>query len=130
MTRLPNGTLKYCSIQIEHKFQAWSLESTTADLKRIIRLYCELMRACEQGVRLFFKQSLPLGADFSLSKGRGSSSLRDHVRPLTDHSHMSEADCRLQPQAHSAKILAKICCLRQISGILKTSFLWGKTGSL
>ncbi len=41
-----------------------------------------------------FKQSLPLGADFSLSRGRGSS-LRDLVRPQT------EADCRLKPQAHS-----------------------------
>lgn len=58
------------------------------------------MRACEQGAWLFFKQSLPLGADFSLSRGRGSS-LRDHVRPQTDHLHVSEADCRLKPQAHS-----------------------------
>lgn len=100
VTRLPTATLKYCSIQIEHKFQAVSLESTTADLKRIIRLFCELMRACEQRVWLFFKQSLPLGAEFSLSKGQGSY-LRDHVRPQTDHLHMSEADCRLKPQAHS-----------------------------
>lgn len=56
------------------------------------------MRACEQRVWLFFKQSLPLGAEFSLSKGQGSS-LRDHVRPQTDHLHMSKADCRLKPQA-------------------------------
>lgn len=120
VTRLPNSTLKYCSIQIEHKFQAASLESTTTDLKRIIRLYCELMRACEQSVWVFFKQSLPLGAEFSLSKGQGSY-LRDHVRPQTDHLHMSEADCRLKPQAHSK--FGKDCCLRQISGILKISFL-------
>ncbi len=53
-----------------------------------------------QGAWLLFKQSLPLGADFSLSRGRGSS-LRDHVRPKTDHLHVSEADCRLKPQAHS-----------------------------
>lgn len=97
MTRLPSATLKYCSIQIEHKFQAWSLEITTTDLKRIIRLYCELMRACEQGVWLFFKQSLPLGADFSLSRGR----VLLWERPQTDHLHISEADCRLKPQAHS-----------------------------